>query len=316
MYIHGRKLLDALKGWGHSLGKSIAIQQQQYSAKVVDELPLIEEPDSFLDNKVVSEKLKCAIQQLQSGMNKNDVLFLTAYCAAMILYYNGQRYGVIENVTIEEFTRRIKNEEGTVVMTCMQHKTSSTQGLAHLVFKKTTDELLSKYYSLVHQRIQPKEGASQLLFLTVNGSRYSQVYRKLQEAIKVNKIKDVELPKPSQYCNVGRTDGSHSLPDPGLRNMSRHMCHSSETARKYYKYSDLSDAVLAHKTITEMAKRRAWSKEETEALLEAWPLEISRPELKICSVLKDKCNLSHRTTKNIHEKWRQLENKQQHAQAM
>ena len=111
-------------------------------------------------------------------MNKNDVVFLTAYCAAIILYYNGQRYGVIENVTIEEFTRRIENEEGMVVMTCMQHKTSSTQGPAHLVFKKTTDELLSKYYSLVRQRIQPKEGASQLLFLTVNGSRYSQLYRK------------------------------------------------------------------------------------------------------------------------------------------
>ena len=175
----------------------------------------------------------------------------------MILYYNGQRYGVIENVTIEEFTRRIENEEGMVVMTCMQHKTSTTQGPAHLVFKKTTDKLLSKYYSLVRQRIQPKEGASQLLFLTVNGSRYSQVYRKLQEAITVNNIKDVELPKPSQYRKVVRTDGSCSLPNPGLRNMSRHMCHSSETARKYYEYSDLSDAVLAHKTITEIAKRRA-----------------------------------------------------------
>ena len=35
------------------------------------------------------------------------------------------------------------------------------------------------------------------------------------------------------------------------------MCHSSETARKYYEYSDLSDVVSAHKTIMEMAKRRA-----------------------------------------------------------
>ena len=233
----------------------------------------------------------------------------------MILYYNGQRSGVIENVTVEEFTRRIENEEGMVVMTCMQHKTS-TQGPAHLVFNKTTDELLSKYYSLVRQRILPKEGASHLLFLTVNGSRYSQVYRKLQEAITANNIKDVELPKPSQYRKVVRTDGSCSLPDPGLRNMSRHMCHSSETARKYYEYSDLADAVLTHKTITEMAKRRAWSKEETEALLKAWPLENSRPELKTCSVLKERCNLSQRTPKNIQDKWRQLEKKQQCSQAM
>lgn len=97
--------------------------------------------------------------------------------------------------------------------------------------------------------------------------------------------------------------------------MSRRMCHSSETVRKY-EYSDLSDAVLAHKTITEMVKRRTWSKEETKALLEAWPLENSRPELKTCSVLKEKCNLSQRTPKNIQDKWRQLEKKQQRAQAM
>ena len=58
LYIRGRKLLDTLKGWGHSLGKSIAIQRQQYLAKVADELPLIEEPDSFLDDKEVSEKLE------------------------------------------------------------------------------------------------------------------------------------------------------------------------------------------------------------------------------------------------------------------
>lgn len=118
-------------------------------------------------------------------------------------------------MTIEEFSKRIENEEGMVMMTCMQHKTS-TQGPAHLVFNKTTDKLLSKYYSLVHQRIQPKEGASHLLFLTVNGSRYCQVYRKLQEAITVNNIKDIEDPKPSQYRKVVRTDGSRSLPDPGL----------------------------------------------------------------------------------------------------
>ena len=70
--------------------------------------------------------------------------------------------------------------------------------------------------------------------------------------------------------------------------MSKHMCHSSETAKKYYKFADLTDVVSAHQTILDMAKRRTWSQEETEALLKAWPLENSRPEVKTCAFIKQK----------------------------
>ena len=138
----------------------------------------------------------------------------------MIVYYMFLSYWKCIHWRVH--TRRIENKKSMVVMTCMQHKTSA-QGPTHLVFNKTTDQLLCKYYSLVCQRIQPKERANHLLFLTANGSRYSQVYRKLQEAIAVNNTKDIELPRPSQYRKVVRTDGLCSLTNPGLWNMSRHM---------------------------------------------------------------------------------------------
>ena len=304
--------MGTLKGWCHLLGKSIAIQRQQYSAKVADEQPLAEEPEGFLANKEVTEKLQCAIRALETGMNKRNMQLLTAFCVAMILYYNGQRSGVIENVTIDEYHNRIEDETGFITMNCMHHKTSA-QGPAQLVFNKATDDLLEKYYSLVCQRLEAKEGADHLLFLTFHGSRYSQVYRKLQEAITANNIKDVELPQPSLYRKVVRTDGSRTLTDPRLRNVSKHMCHSSETARKYYEFADLTDAVSAHQTILDMAKRRMWSKEETESLLKAWPLENSRPELKTCALIKQKYNLSDKTAKNMQDKWRQLAKRQQRA---
>ena len=71
-------------------------------AKVVDELPLIEEPDSFLDNKEISEKLKCAIQQLESGMNKKMYSSLQHIVRTWLFTTCSW---VIENVSIEEFTQ-------------------------------------------------------------------------------------------------------------------------------------------------------------------------------------------------------------------
>lgn len=111
------------------MGKSIAIQRQQYSTKVADELPLAEEPEDLLGKKEVTEKLKCAIQQLETGINKKDVELLTAFCTAMILYYNGQNSGVIEIVTIKDYQNRIEDEKEFIKVNWMHHKTS-TQGPA------------------------------------------------------------------------------------------------------------------------------------------------------------------------------------------
>ena len=40
LYIRCQKLLDTLTSWCHSLGKSIAIQRQEHSTKVVEEIHL------------------------------------------------------------------------------------------------------------------------------------------------------------------------------------------------------------------------------------------------------------------------------------
>lgn len=311
LYLRGQKLLDALTGWGKSLSKPIAVQRQEHSAKVVEEMPLIEEPNNFLDNNDVIQKLECAIKRLETRMKTEDVILLTAYCAAKIVYTNGQRSGVIENVTVQEFMNRTENEDGMTIITCKHHKTGP-QGAARLVLTKTTDGLFNKYFNLIRQRIKPHEGINHLFFLTANGRKYTQVYRKIQEAININNIKGIELPAPSQYRRVVRTHASQSLNDQGLRNLAKHMCHSSETARQYYEYSNYSDAVTAHHTITEMAQRRTWSQEETDALLKAWPLQNPRPELKTCTLIKEKCNFEERSPKNIQDKWRQLQKKQQH----
>ena len=47
---------------------------------------------------------------------------VTAYVAAITLYGNGQRSGVISNLTISEFQLREKEENDMVVIPCVHHK--------------------------------------------------------------------------------------------------------------------------------------------------------------------------------------------------
>ena len=194
------------------------------------------------------------------------------------------------------------------MISCHHHKTGP-QGVAKLVVDKPIDDLLVFYYKNVRQRISANEDTNHLFFLTAQGKQYRQVYRKIQEALTAIKIDATTLPAPSKYRIVVRTDASKELPDHSLRNVAKHMSHSSETARQYYEFSNTTDAVDAYDTIVDMAKRRRWTTEETTRLLKVWPLNNLRPELKTCAIIKTRCNLEGRTPKNIQDKWRQLKEK-------
>jgi len=51
LYIKGSRLLELLKQWCLSLSKAIALQRQQHSLTITDKLPLVLDPQEFLDNK-------------------------------------------------------------------------------------------------------------------------------------------------------------------------------------------------------------------------------------------------------------------------
>lgn len=69
--------------------------------------------------------------------------------------------------------------------------------------------------------MRPLGKTDHLLFLTVNGRKYTQVYRKIQEAT-ATKIKHIELPAPSKYRRMVRTEASCLLTDQGLQKLARH----------------------------------------------------------------------------------------------
>ena len=103
----------------------------------------------FLYNVHLQAKVNCAMLNLAASFNAKDVRLLTAYAASMILYQNSQRSGVIENLTIEEFSARVHKvykEKERVIIPCVNHKTGP-QGIAQLVTTLEGEEVLLQYYT-------------------------------------------------------------------------------------------------------------------------------------------------------------------------
>ena len=229
---------------------------------------------------------------------------LTAYVAACIIYGNGQRSGVVTSLRIAEFNRREPCDFDTdeVIIPCLHHKTGP-QGIARLVVPRENEKLLVEYYNNVRMKIRANEFInSNRFFLTTNGCLYTQVYRRIKEALSIGSLKP---PRPKDYRVMVATDAARELDDAELRRVARHLCHSTETSRQYYQFSNMEDSKLAHQAIRNLSQKRKWSRQHVKALLKEWPLTKSPPGLAACREISRKHQLN-RTGKQVLDKWRQL----------
>ena len=191
--------------------------------------------------------------------DKAAVRILTAYAAACILYGNGQRSGVITSLRIAEFNQRQPCDYDTtdydtdeVIIPCLHHKTGP-QGIARLVVTRDIEQLLYEYYTNARLKIQAKEFTnSNRFFLTTTGFLYTQVNRRIKEALSIENLKP---PRPKDYRIMVATDAARELNDVDLQRVAKHLCHSTETSRQYYEFSNNDDTVLAHQALCNLSKK-------------------------------------------------------------
>lgn len=255
VYIRGSQVRDVIKQWLRSLSKKIAIQRQQHSMRLLQTLPNISNPNNFLHNNEVVDKLHECITTLKKSFHLSDIKFLTAYSAAILLYGNCQRSGVIQNLTTDEFDKRENTTDGMVAISCLNHKTGP-QGRAILVIPPSGETILMEYKQSIRDHLTPVSGCEHLFFLTPSGSMYSQVYRKICEAISINGFDDVEIPPPSKYRVLMSTKAAKHLDECTLRKVQKHLSHSETTSRTYYEFMLTEDATQAHKALQQLAKKK------------------------------------------------------------
>ena len=119
----------------------------------------------------------------KGNCDNTSIDVITAYTAAAIVYGNGQRSGVITNLTIAEYEMREESyteESGDmVVIPCVHHKTGA-QGLAFLAITEEIDDVVQFYYDNIRAKLTPAETATDYLFLTRSGEQYDQVFRRIK----------------------------------------------------------------------------------------------------------------------------------------
>ena len=120
-----------LSTWIDSLRKLIALQRQERGIRLDSEVANTPSLIHCLENEEAKMKVAIATSNLRAGkFNIQDVKLLTAFAAAIILYKNGQRPGVVDNLTLEEFEVQ-RNHNEAVVIPCVHHKTGAA-GIAKL----------------------------------------------------------------------------------------------------------------------------------------------------------------------------------------
>ena len=145
IYIRGCQIIDTLTQWIHSLSKQISLQRQQHGMRMVNDLQTTQDPLMFTQNQEICMRIKSTIKTLNNSYEDteyNRIKLLIAYAAALIIYENCQRSGVVTNLTIEEFENRQRADNGMTVISCLNHKTGP-QGRAQLVVSESTEHLHS-----------------------------------------------------------------------------------------------------------------------------------------------------------------------------
>ena len=240
-----------------------------------------------------------AFQDIRDGsLSKSSVDTATAYAAAVTLYGNGQRSGAITNLTIAEFEMREEGDNELVVIPCVHHKTGA-QGLAQLVITQDIEDVLVYYHQNIRQKIVPAEDSCQNnFFLCFNGSLYTQVYRRITEALAIGTFRP---PPPSHYRVLISTDAKRNLDDSSRRNVVKHLSHSMKTSEIFYEFLSSSDATEAHRSILNLSNSRRWSQDEIKQLTSRWPLTGKSPSFRDCRQLIEEG--LNRTVKQIIYKW-------------
>ena len=154
MYNKGSQIITTLDQWIKALNKSIGKQRQRHGMKIRDTLAN-ESPtktaSEFLKSTWLRARVDSAILNLGSSFDSKEVKILTAYAACLLRYGNSQRSGVVENLTVNEFSqrqRKLHDNEERIVIPCLNHKTGP-QGIAQLVVTVEGEELLVQYHTLV-----------------------------------------------------------------------------------------------------------------------------------------------------------------------
>ena len=148
-----------------TLRKDVRKQQMTNALCGEEEVDHATNPEDFWANNEVKGDVNNILQKAQSSnINSNEHLTVLAYLAAILMFKNSQRPGVVENMTMDEYKKSRKDGDKTVIRV-MKHKTAASTGLANIVVDATSMETMRQYCQCIRMKITAQnEELSKLFF--------------------------------------------------------------------------------------------------------------------------------------------------------
>ena len=292
------------------LRKDVRMQQFSNAMKGENAVDNAGNPRDFWSNPDVKKEVYTILKKAETGdhLTNNEHSTVLAYLAAILIYKNSQRPGVVENMTIHEFQQRRDQGDGRVLIRVLKHKTSASTGPANIIINKNCEEVMCQYHDLIRSNIPAQNVASsKLLFLTSNGSSFKKISETIQ---KVAAAYSISVPTASLHRKVTKTTAHcDEITEGKMRALSRHMSHSDATSSKFYQLPAAKTAVDIYNTIKQLSKKKFFTPQEDTIVTKEWPIEkAATPSLELCRRISERHNMQ-RTAKQLQDRWLTLSKK-------
>ena len=292
------------------LRKDVRVQQFSNALKGENEVDNASNPKEFWSNTEVKREVHTILKKAEtSDLTNNEHLTVLSYLAAILMYKNSQRPGVVENMTISEFQQRRDQGNSKVLIRVLKHKTCTSTGPANIIINKNCEQVMCQYHDLIRSKIVAQSVAlSKLFFLTSTGNAFKKVSETIQ---KVAGAHNISVPTASLHRKVTKTIAhcDEETTEGTMRALNRHTSHSDATSSKFYQLPAAKTAVNVYNTIKQLSKKRFFTAQEDRIITKEWPVgKGATPPLELCRRISEKYNIE-RTAKQLQDRWLTLSKK-------
>ncbi|XP_073525151.1 uncharacterized protein [Phyllobates terribilis] len=194
-----------------------------------------------------------AIEDVHRG-SQNEVhqLEILYYLEALIILKHLQRPGVVRNMTVSEWTERMRHiyqNEQLIIVGVKSHKTA-----AHQVACFVLTEEEEKWFNVYFEKVRPvlaKQDSPDRFFLSTTGKHIHNISNDLDRYQKKYKLKSISSQVARKTCQTWTV--SH-LTEKERYLFSKYLSHSNMTAERNYRERTLGDLCQAYTLVLAAGK--------------------------------------------------------------
>lgn len=199
-------------------------------------MKIADNPTCFTTSPAVQSSVREMIEIAKTRkLIWREIRVVLTYLAAKIIFSNGQRPGVVQQMTIDEWEAKTE-ENGQFIIDVMEHKIAAAFGAASVVVAPEVVSLMEEYFLYIRQKITPQNATyEKRFFLTNTGNEFRKIIERMRE---VAESFGLSVPTVGLQRKVIATEAFKSEDNIVVRNIQRHMCHSAATCEKFYQHKE------------------------------------------------------------------------------